>query len=272
MAQTGKINASQGEGLIDVSKAIDLGAEAGEWDRRDPVALIALVGEPLGGVASDSPAAPLIGAEWAMRKSWNRAVFALDRLAQASELSESGREFIRRRVGADAIAELDRILAGAALPAQRERLADLRADLGKRTEAGGAPSDRVADKLESLALRAELLERDDAERVGILWSAVEEADGRTLRAFLDAPRWLELVPPDVLDQAVAHWQEATSPEKTKVLRELEAAIKQFQASWRTLRADIASRAGIEADLLAELADDNTEPATAEALAAEMGVR
>lgn len=98
------------------------------------------------------------------------------------------------------------------------------------------------DPTELAFLRQALLSKSESERLEILMRATQESDGKTLRAFFDAPSWVGLARPEVLNRMRTEAGAAVAPGAVQDLEDLRGARSHWQQAFGEVKAAVAEMA------------------------------
>ena len=95
--------------------------------------------------------------------------------------------------------------------------------------------------LQRTILAGELAKLEASERVAILEDAVEQADETTFLAFLGAPRWMNLVDPNLLAVARGRWEHRQHPEVADQVKTVGELLGQLESTLENARGVVTDR-------------------------------
>ena len=72
--------------------------------------------------------------------------------------------------------------------------------------------DTVENVLREIEIRGLLLQQDESKRIKILDNAIQEKNALTFRAFTNAPKFLYIVNPELLEKSKEIWRKRINPE------------------------------------------------------------
>lgn len=115
------------------------------------------------------------------------------------------------------------------------------------------PSTEALGFLAEREVRDLIREQPDADRIGTLFTAIEEGDTLTIRAFMLAPKAFLLTSPDIMDQAMKLLAERGNPEKVEVHKAAIEGLMALKNGVRSAKNEVGQLTGISTDPLAAVA-------------------
>jgi hypothetical protein len=125
-----------------------------------------------------------------------------------------------KKAGENALKQLDASAKDFLDPAE-QRLDVLRKELRLDVP----PIESATSTLREIEVRNHILGMDKVKRYAVLEKAVNKKDEVIFRAFVNAPDFLELLSPKIIEQAKQLWAEQQNPSVAKELKELTIAAK-----------------------------------------------
>lgn len=156
-----------------------------------------------------------------------------------SNLSDAGRENKRGQLGLEALNRIEKVAAE--IPTISEWVDELGASL---SVVNLKPSNDPVDFLREQEIRTLIQGTPEMERASILFSAIENGDTPTIRAFFLGPKAFPLTIPDVLEQGMIALTERANPVKSKEHKAALAGLQALKSGVETARRVVATKTNV----------------------------